>query len=324
MPALSVIIPVLNEEDNIAPLLSVVRVALEGIDYELILVDDGSSDKTADRVLEHADNRTILAVLRRNYGQTQAMQAGIDLSGGDYIAFLDGDLQNDPTDIPAMLDVLKKGDCNGVAWDLVAGNRKNRQDGIILRKIPSRIANALIRHITGVYISDYGCTLKVMTRETAISLGLYGEMHRFIPVLAQQAGARMTQMDVKHHPRIHGKSKYGLGRTFKVMSDVLLLWYRKKYQQKPMHFFGTTGLIACLTGLVVFIFLLVHIGTHRKLADSPLSWVSLILFLGGLQLIGTGFIADQLIRNAIEGKGKKTYTVRHVFQGTGKQTTEIH
>ena len=309
MPELSLIIPVMNEADNIAPLLLSVRTALAGMDYEVVLVDDGSTDTTRQCIREQADERTRLVELRKNYGQSNAMQAGIDESNGDFIAFIDGDLQNDPSDIPGMLRLLKEGE-----WDLVAGNRKNRQDGFILRKIPSRIANAMIRQITGVYIRDYGCTLKVMTREIAGSLGLYGDMHRFIPVLAHQAGARMTQVDVKHHPRIHGKSKYGLGRTFKVMSDVMLLWYRKRYQQKPMHFFGSIGLTLCMISLLTLIYWLITSINNNAFRLSPLSWISLCLFLGGLQMIATGFIADQLLRKEFASKEKKHYAVRQVFQ----------
>ena len=187
MPELSLVITVLNEEENIPPLLASVRAALSDIDYEVIIVDDGSTDQTRKRILEEADERTCLVELRKNFGQSNAMMAGIDHANGSYIALLDGDLQNDPLDIPAMLEKLKKED-----WDMVAGNRKNRKDGFILRKLPSRIANALIRRLTGVYISDYGCTLKVIRREIASALGLYGELHRFIPVLARIQGARVA------------------------------------------------------------------------------------------------------------------------------------
>jgi glycosyltransferase involved in cell wall biosynthesis len=180
------------------------------------------------------------------------MTAGIDYSRGKYVALLDGDLQNDPTDIPAMLELLKKED-----WDVVAGNRKNRKDGFFLRKIPSKIANALIRRMTGVYIRDYGCTLKVFRREIAEELGLYGELHRFIPVLAKLQGARITQVDVKHHPRVHGKSKYGINRTFKVMSDLVLMVFMRKYMQKPMHLFGTIGFVSFGIGAAINIYLLV-------------------------------------------------------------------
>lgn len=308
MRELSVVITVMNEEDNIKPLLDAVRQALIGIDFEVILVDDGSTDKTKQQVLEHSDERTTLVELRKNYGQSTAMTAGIDYSRGRYIALLDGDLQNDPTDIPAMLEILKKED-----WDVVAGNRKNRKDGFILRKIPSRIANALIRRMTGVYIKDYGCTLKVFRREIAEELGLYGELHRFIPVLAKLQGARITQVDVKHHARIHGKSKYGINRTFKVMSDLVLMVFMRKYLQKPMHLFGPIGFISVGLGAAINIYLLILKIMGHDIWGKPLLILGLILLLGGIQFITIGIIADINTRTYFESQNKKTYNVRKIY-----------
>ena len=308
MRELSVVITVMNEEDNIQPLLEAVRNALTGIDYEVILVDDGSTDKTKQQILEYSDDRTTLVELRKNYGQSTAMTAGIDYSRGKFIALLDGDLQNDPTDIPAMLELLKKED-----WDVVAGNRKNRKDGFILRKIPSRIANALIRRMTGVYIKDYGCTLKVFRREIAEELGLYGELHRFIPVLAKLQGARITQVDVKHHARIHGKSKYGINRTFKVMSDLVLMVFMRKYMQKPMHLFGPIGFISVGLGAAINIYLLILKIMGHDIWGKPLLILGLILLLGGIQFITIGIIADINTRTYFESQQKKTYNVRKVF-----------
>ncbi len=309
MRELSVIITVMNEEENIPLLLSSIRAALVDIDYEVILVDDGSTDKTIPRILEHTDERTMLVELRKNYGQSTAMTAGIDYSRGKYVALLDGDLQNDPTDIPAMLDLMKRED-----WDVVAGNRKNRKDGFFLRKIPSRIANALIRRMTGVYIKDYGCTLKVFKREIAEELGLYGELHRFIPVLAKLQGARITQVDVKHHPRQFGKSKYGINRTFKVMSDLILMVFFRKYLQKPMHLFGTMGFIAFGLGTLINLYLLIVKLMGHDIWNRPLLILGLIFLLGGIQLITIGIIADINIRTYFESQNKKTYTVRRVYQ----------
>lgn len=310
MKELSVVITVMNEEENIKPLLEAVREALAGIDYEVILVDDGSEDKTIQQVLEHADDRTILVQLRKNYGQSTAMTAGIDHSTGQYVALLDGDLQNDPADIPSMLELLKKED-----WDVVAGNRKNRKDGFILRKIPSKIANALIRSMTGVYIKDYGCTLKIFKREIAEELGLYGELHRFIPVLAKLQGARITQMDVMHHARIHGKSKYGISRTFKVMSDLVLMVFMRKYMQKPMHLFGPVGFVCFGIGLLINIYLLVLKIMGHDIGSKPLLIPGLILLIGGLQFITIGIVADINTRTYFESQNKKTYTIRKVFRG---------
>jgi glycosyltransferase involved in cell wall biosynthesis len=308
MRELSVVITVMNEEENIKPLLEAVRNGLNGMDYEVILVDDGSTDKTRLQVLEYSDDRTILVELRKNYGQSTAMTAGIDYSRGKYVALLDGDLQNDPTDIPAMLDLLKRED-----WDVVAGNRKNRKDGFILRKVPSKIANALIRRMTGVYIRDYGCTLKVFKREIAEELGLYGELHRFIPVLAKLQGAKITQVDVKHHPRQFGKSKYGINRTFKVMSDLVLMVFMRKYMQKPMHLFGTIGFISFGLGLLINLYLLALKIMGHDIWGKPMLILGLILLLGGIQFITIGIIADINVRTYFESQNKKTYNVRKVY-----------
>jgi glycosyltransferase involved in cell wall biosynthesis len=308
MRELSVVITVMDEEQNIKPLLESVRSALAGLDYEVVLVDDGSTDKTRQQILEYADERTILVELRKNYGQSTAMTAGIDYSRGKYVALLDGDLQNDPADIPAMLELLKKED-----WDVVAGNRKNRKDGFILRRLPSKIANALIRRMTGVYIKDYGCTLKIFKSEIAEELGLYGELHRFIPVLARLQGAKITQVDVKHHSRQFGKSKYGINRTFKVMSDLVLMVFMRKYMQKPMHLFGTLGFISFGLGLLINLYLLVLKIMGQDIWGKPLLILGVILLLGGIQFITIGIIADINVRTYFESQNKKTYTVRKVY-----------
>ena len=308
MKELSIIITVKDEEENIKPLLESIRSALPGIDYEVILVDDGSTDKTKLQILNNADERTVLVELRKNYGQSTAMTAGIDYSTGRYIALLDGDLQNDPSDIPGMLDLLKRED-----WDVVAGNRKNRKDGMFLRKIPSKIANALIRRMTGVYIKDYGCTLKVFRREIAEELNLYGELHRFIPVIAKMQGARITQVDVKHHPRKFGKSKYGIGRTFRVLSDLVLMLFFRRYIQKPMHLFGTIGFISLGIGIIINLYLLVLKIMGHDIWGKPLLILGLIFLLGGIQLITIGILAEISVRTYFESQNKKTYTVRKVY-----------
>lgn len=310
----------MNEEDNIKPLLEAVKSALTGLDYEIILVDDGSTDGTKKQVLNYADDRTVFVELRKNYGQSTAMTAGIDYAKGSYIALLDGDLQNDPTDIPAMLHLLKEGD-----WDVVAGNRKNRQDGALMRKLPSRIANALIRRWTGVYIKDYGCTLKVFRREIAEDLGLYGELHRFIPVLAKLQGASITQVDVKHHARKFGRSKYGINRTFKVLSDLVLMVFFRRYIQKPMHLFGTMGFIAFGIGVLINLYLLVIKILGHDIWGKPILILGLIFLLGGIQLITIGILAEIAVRTYFEAQNKKTYQVRHVYQAQTetKPTLEI-
>ncbi len=308
MRELSVVITVMNEEDNIQPLISEIRSALSGIDYEVVFVDDGSMDATRKRIKEMIDDRIMLVELRKNYGQSTAMAAGIDFSTGRYVALLDGDLQNDPSDIPMMLELLKAGD-----WDVVAGNRKNRKDGMFLRKIPSKIANALIRRMTKVYIQDYGCTLKVFKREIAEELGLYGELHRFIPVLASMQGARITQVDVKHHPRKFGQSKYGLGRTFRVMSDLVLMVFFRRYSQKPMHLFGTMGFISLFLGLLINLYLLILKIMGQDIWGKPILILGMILLLGGIQLITIGILAEVNMRTYYESTDKKTYQVRKIF-----------
>ncbi|MDQ6610710.1 MAG: glycosyltransferase family 2 protein [Bacteroidota bacterium] len=319
MIELSLVIPVMNEEDNIQPLLEAVRNALSDFEYEVILVDDGSSDATRKRIIEFADNHTVLVELRKNYGQSTAMTAGIDHAKGKYVALLDGDLQNDPTDFPFMVDLLKKED-----WDVVAGNRKNRKDGTLLRKIPSKIANAIIRRMTGVYIKDYGCTLKIFKKEIAEDLGLYGELHRFIPVLAKLQGARITQVDVKHHPRKFGKSKYGIGRTFRVLSDLVLMVFFRRYMQKPMHLFGTLGFISFGLGLVINLYLLVLKILGHDIWGKPILILGLIFLLGGIQLITIGILAEIAVRTYYESQSKKTYQVRKVYQKEKvRETLEI-
>ncbi|HEX5023830.1 MAG TPA: glycosyltransferase, partial [Agriterribacter sp.] len=242
-----------------------------------------------------------------------AMTAGIDHTRGKYVALLDGDMQNDSSDIPFMLEKLKRED-----WDVVAGNRANRKDGFILRKIPSRIANYFIRQLTGVHIKDYGCTLKVFKKEIADDLELYGEMHRFIPVLAKLQGANIVQVDVKHHPRQFGQSKYGLARTFKVMSDLVTMIFFRRYIQKPMHLFGTLGFIMLAIGLALNIYLLVLKIMGEDIWGKPLLILGLILLLGGIQLITIGFLAEISIRIYFETGNKKTYKIRRITNGQEK------
>ena len=317
-PELSIIITVLNERENISHLVRKLNYDLAGINYEVIFVDDGSTDGTPRAIRKIADEKITLIELRKNYGQSTAMTAGIHHATGRYVALLDGDLQNDSSDIPFMLDKLKSED-----WDVVAGNRKNRQDGFILRKIPSRVANYFIRKFTGVHIKDYGCTLKVFKKEIADDLGLYGEMHRFIPVLAKLQGASIVQVDVKHHPRKYGQSKYGLGRTFRVMSDLITMVFFRKYIQKPMHLFGTLGFIMFTIGLVTNIYLLALKMTGHDIWGKPLLILGLLLLLGGIQLITLGFLAEISIRIYFEAGNKKTYQIRRIVHGQEK-SLEYH
>jgi glycosyltransferase involved in cell wall biosynthesis len=302
---LSVVIPVMNEEGNIGPLIARIAAALAEIRHEVIFVDDGSCDRTVQEIERHARPDTRAIVFNRNYGQTTAMAAGIDAARGEIIAMLDGDLQNDPHDIPLMMARLQETDC-----DVVAGMRARRKDGLLLRKLPSRMANWLIRRMTGVHISDYGCTLKLFRREVAKNLGLYGELHRYIPVLAAMVGARMVEMEVRHHPRQAGVSKYGLDRTLRVASDLLLMVFFQKYGQRPMHLFGGVGLFLLLAGTIINVYLAMQKIMGASIGGRPLLVLGLLLAVFGVQLITTGFIAHLIMRTYYEAQDKKPYTIK--------------
>ncbi len=304
---ISVVVPLMNEEDNIKYLIEEVDKALKDFDYELILVDDGSTDNTVEEIKKYMNDKTKLVILNRNYGQTSAMAAGIEVANGDVIVTIDGDLQNDPSDIPMMIEKLKEG------YDVVAGIRAKRQDEP-LRKFLSKIANKIIRKITGVYISDYGCTLKVFKKDVAKNLQLYGELHRFIPILAKMYGAKITEVPVKHHERKFGKSKYGFNRIFKVISDLMYLVFMQRFGQKPMHFFGTVGfLMFSIGGLIDFyLFILKLFG--QNIGNRPLLTLGTMLILGGIQLITTGFLAEIMIRTYYESQGKKPYVIKEIYE----------
>ncbi|MCC5930241.1 MAG: glycosyltransferase family 2 protein [Cyclobacteriaceae bacterium] len=304
---LSLVITLYNEEDNIEPLINRINNALQGIDYEVIMVDDGSKDTTVDKVHKFAGERIKLIRLLNNYGQTAAMSAGIEHAQGEVIALMDGDLQNDPEDIPDMLRFMAS-----EGWDVVAGRRKNRQDGFVLRKLPSKIANKIIRWLTGVMVLDYGCSLKLIKSDVAKNLGLYGELHRFIPVLAHLQGARITNKDVRHHPRIHGQSKYGIGRTSRVVSDLLLMVFFQKYFKRPMHLFGSTGFALFAVGLMVNLYLLVLKILGEEIWGRPLLIFGITMFLAGIQLISLGFLAEILMRTYFESQGKRIFRIKSI------------
>jgi glycosyltransferase involved in cell wall biosynthesis len=302
---LSVVIPVMNEQGNIAPLTERIAEALAEVEHEVIFVDDGSIDGTVKEIEQYARPNTRVLVLNRNYGQTTAMAAGIEAAQGELIVMLDGDLQNDPHDIPLMMKRL-----NDEGWDVVAGIRAKRKDGMFLRKIPSKIANWLIRRTTGVYISDYGCTLKLFRSDVAKNLGLYGELHRYIPVLASMYGAKMTEMNVRHHPRHAGVSKYGISRTLKVASDLMLMVFFQKYGQRPMHLFGGAGIFLFLAGLIINGYLVIEKIMGASIGGRPLLFLGLMLTLTGIQLTATGFIADLIMRTYYESQDKKPYNIK--------------
>ena len=308
MKKLSLVICVYDEEPNIAPLGKQIKDALKDIDYEAIFVDDGSKDGTRAEIMKLNDERILLVELKRNYGQSSALQAGIDQADGEFVVLIDGDLQNDPADIPMMLEIAEKGE-----WDLVAGVRKNRKDGMLLRKIPSKIANYIIRKSTGTEMKDLGCTLKVITRETAKSINIYGELHRYIPVLASLEGAtKFTQVDVNHRPREFGKAKYNLSRTPRVISDLFLMLFFKKYMQRPMHFFGGIGIVTLGIGVIINLYMLVLKILGNEIWGKPLLLLGILLVMGGIQFITIGIIAEMQMRTYYESQKKTPYRVKKV------------
>jgi len=315
MKKLSLVICVFNEELNIKPLSEQIINALKNIDFEAIFVDDGSTDNTREEILKIDDERFILVELKRNYGQSSALQAGIDQAQGEYVVLLDGDLQNDPADVPMMLKMMQEEE-----WDMVAGVRANRRDGMFLRKVPSKIANYLIRKSTGIHMKDLGCTLKIFTGETIKSIHIYGELHRYIPALIALEGAtKITQVDVNHRPREFGSSKYNLSRTTRVISDLILMVFFKKYLQRPMHFFGSVGIITFGIGALINFYLLILKILGRDIWGKPLLMLGILLVMGGIQFITIGIIAELQMRTYYESQKKKPYRVKRVVY-TRKRT----
>ncbi|HOW06489.1 MAG TPA: glycosyltransferase family 2 protein [Flexilinea sp.] len=309
---LSVIAPVYNEHDNIPLLYEEMMKALKDFDkeWEFILVDDGSVDGSFEELIKVAEkDPTHVKVigLRRNFGQTAAIAAGVDYSTGEIIILIDADLQNDPADIPMMLGKIDEG------YDLVSGWRKSRQDNLS-RKIPSVIANKIIGHVTGVPLHDYGCTLKAYRREVITGFRLYGEMHRFIPAYANTVGARIIEVEVKHHPRRFGKPKYGLERTAKVILDLFTVKFLSSYSDKPIYLFGGSGLFLSILGGLLLLFLAVRrLGWGVSVLASPLFTFSIMIFILGFQLIMMGLLAEMLTRSYYESQGKRTYTVKKLI-----------
>jgi len=305
---LSLVICVYNEEQNIKPLSEQIIAALARLDYEAIFVDDGSADNTREMIRSVEDEHFMLVELKRNYGQSSALQAGIDQATGEYVALIDGDLQNDPADIPMMLELCQAGN-----WDMVAGVRANRKDGAFFRKLPSRIANYMIRESTGTTMRDLGCTLKVFTGEAIKSIHIYGELHRFIPVLlAYEGSVRLTQVDVNHRARKFGKSKYNLSRTTRVFSDLILMVFFRRYMQRPMHFFGTLGFFFFGIGLLINIYLLILKIYGQDIWGRPIMILGLILLLTGIQFFTIGIFTEMQMRTYYESQRKTPYNIRKI------------
>jgi glycosyltransferase involved in cell wall biosynthesis len=315
-PELSLFLPVLDEEENLRPMHAKIREALDslGKTAEVIYVDDGSTDKSLEILREIAagDERVRVISLRRNYGQTAAMSAGIDAAEGDILIPMDADLQNDPKDIARLLEKLNEG------YDVVSGWRKNRQDKLVSRKIPSKIANKIISWIGGVHLHDYGCSLKAYRRDVLQDVKLYGEMHRFIPIYASWAGARVTEIPVDHHARTMGKSKYGISRSLKVVFDLMTIKFMAEYHTKPIYVFGTFGLIAffasILSGLyALFLKFANRLGLpqyHADFVETPLPILCIVMFAISVQFILMGLLAEMLVRTYHESQDKTIYAVR--------------
>ncbi|NEQ39957.1 MAG: glycosyltransferase family 2 protein [Okeania sp. SIO3I5] len=314
---LSIVTPIYNEVDSIPQLLETISTTLKEnqLTYEIICVDDGSQDGSTKLLTELAQKRTDLKaiILRRNYGQTAAMAAGFNHASGKVVVTLDGDLQNDPADIPLLLSKLDEG------YDLVSGWRKNRQDDAVRRLLPSKIANWIIGKVTGVNLHDYGCSLKAYRLELVADMNLYGELHRFLPALAFIEGARITEIAVNHYARRYGKSKYGLGRTFRVVMDLLTVFFMKKFLTRPMHVFGMLGLISGGLGLVLGIYLtILKLGFGENIGDRPLLILVVVLLLAGLQLFSFGLLAELLMRTYHESQERPIYRVREVISNLGE------
>jgi len=313
MLPLSLIVPVYNEEENLPLLMDAICNALEPLkkDWEVIFVDDGSRDHSLDvleNLVEKDPKHVRVVVFRRNFGQTAAIEAGIDHSRGDTIVLLDADLQNDPADIPMLLAKLDEG------YDLVSGWRKDRQDNKLTRTLPSNMANGLISWVTGVHLHDYGCTLKAYRRGALEGFRLYGEMHRFIPVFAHSVGARITELPVHHHARKFGKAKYGLERTIKVVLDLFTVKFLLDYSHKPMRLFGGTGMILILgSGILLTSLLIRKLIEGISILPSPLFSLGVMFFILGFQSILMGLIAELLARTYHESQRKPTYTIRKVL-----------
>lgn len=310
-PDVSIVVPIYNEVESIPRLIDAIATHLRNaaLTYEIICVDDGSRDGSDALLKQLAQSRTDLkaVILRRNYGQTPAMAAGFGQAIGKVIITLDGDLQNDPSDIPMLLEKLDEG------YDLVSGWRKNRQDASLTRVLPSKIANWLIGRVTGVRLHDYGCSLKAYRSELVADMNLYGELHRFLPALAFIEGARIAEVPVKHHSRQFGTSKYGLDRTFRVVMDLLTVSFMRKFLTRPMHVFGLFGLLSLLSGMSIGLYLaILKLGFGEEIGQRPLLILAVVLFLAGLNLFSFGLLAEISMRTYHESQGRPIYRVREI------------
>ena len=310
---LSIVVPLYNEQDNVELLTQKIHKSLSLYNYEIIYVDDFSIDETKKVIREMNDGKVTLIELKKNYGQSLALAAGIDHAQGDFIITMDGDLQNDPSDIPKMLEFAIDEE-----YDLITGIRQKRKDSLI-KKIPSKIANFLVRRVTKLDIKDNGCALKIFTKDIAKGLNLYGEMHRFITLLALLEGAQIKQVPVQHHARHAGKSKYGLERVFKVVADMMLLLFIRKYFQRPIHLFGILGVLLIILGFLIECYLLVvKFGFGQDIGTRPLLIFGMMFILGGIQLFTIGIVMELLIRTYYESQSKRPYRIKKISTGDGQ------
>ncbi len=313
---ISVVIPLYNEEENVAELHRRVKSAMYGTgkEYEVIYVDDGSTDRTLPLLqdIQSADRNAVVLSLRRNFGQTAAFAAGFDYARGDVIVTLDGDLQNDPDDIPKLLELIPEN-------DIVSGWRKKRKDPFLSRRLPSVMANWLISKVTGVTLHDYGCSLKAYRREVVKNLKLYGEMHRFIPAVANWYGVKIAEVETTHHPRLRGKSKYGISRTVRVVLDLITVKFLQSFSTKPLQFFGPIGLLSGLIGLLISFYLTVEkVFLGRDIGGRPLLLLGALLIIVGIQFIGMGLLGEMMVRVYHETQKKPIYVIKKVSRHEDK------
>ena len=308
---LSVIIPLYNEEENLPLLYEKLKEYLESLkkEYEILFVDDGSADRTLSILeeIQAKDNRVVVLSLRRNFGQTAAFAAGFDFARGDIVVTMDGDLQNDPADISKLLELIKD-------HDLVSGWRKKRKDPFFSRRLPSLVANWLISKVTGVKLHDYGCSLKAYRRDVIKNLKLYGEMHRFIPAVASWYGVRIAEVEVAHHPRLKGKSKYGISRTLKVVLDLITVKFLQSFSTKPIQFFGPIGVVCGFLGFLISLYLAIDkIFLGHQIGGRPLLLLGALMIIVGIQLIGMGLLGEMLVRVYHESQRKPTYVIKKIL-----------
>lgn len=313
---ISIVIPLFNEEENVRELHGSLKPVMDSIgdEYEIIFIDDGSTDHTLSLLqeIQAADDTVIVLSLRRNFGQTAAFAAGFDYSRGDIIVTMDGDLQNDPRDIPKLLELMKDN-------DLVSGWRKKRKDPFLSRRLPSIIANSLISKVTGVNLHDYGCSLKAYRRDVIKNLKLYGEMHRFIPAVASWYGVRIAEVETTHHPRLRGKSKYGISRTMKVVLDLITVKFLQSFSTKPLQFFGPIGLLSGALGFLISLYLSIDkIFSGKDIGGRPLLLLGALLIIVGIQFIGMGLLGEMMVRVYHETQKKPIYVIKKVIGPVNK------